>query len=57
MDPSSFVAQLRAIEGDVEEVGAHDVRGVATTRYAAAYTRRGATAERPEAQGDALEQM
>ena len=57
MDPSSFVAQLRAIEGDVEEVGAHDVRGVATTRYAAAYTLRDAIAVMPEAQADALEQM
>ncbi|HMQ24463.1 MAG TPA: hypothetical protein PKA98_00620 [Acidimicrobiales bacterium] len=57
MDPGSFLEQLRAIDGDVEEVGRLDVRGVSTTRFAATYTLADAIAAMPEDQADALEQM
>jgi len=57
MDPGAFLEQLRAIDGDVEEVGRLDVRGVSTTRFAATYTLADAIAAMPEDQADALEQM
>lgn len=56
MDPSAFLAQLRAVGADVEELGALDVRDVATTHYAATYTLRDAIGAMPAAQADALEQ-
>lgn len=57
MDPGAFLEQLRAIDGDVEELGALDVRGVPTTHYAAAYTLADAISAMPEDQAAALEQM
>ena len=57
MDPGAFLEQLRAVDGDVEEVGRLEVRGVSTTRFAATYTLADALAAMPEDQADALEQM
>lgn len=57
MDPSSFLDQLRAVDGDVEEVGTLDVRGVATTRLSAAYSVRESLAALPEDQAEALEEL
>lgn len=57
MDPSSFVDQLRAVDGAVEEVGTLDVRGVATTRLSAAYTVRESLGALPEEQAEALEEL
>lgn len=57
MDPGAFLEQLRAIDGDVQELGPLDVRGVATTHYAAAYTLTDAIAAMPDEQGEALRQM
>lgn len=57
MDPSSFLDQLRAVDGGVEEVGTLDVRGVATTRLSATYSMRESLAALPEEQAEALEAM
>lgn len=57
MDPGAFLEQLRAVDGDVAEVGSLDVRGVPTTHYAASYTLSDALAAMPDEQAQALEQM
>lgn len=57
MDPSALLEQLRAVDGDVTEVGTLDVRGVPTTHLSARYTIRDAIAALPEDQADSLEQM
>ncbi len=57
MDPTSFLEQLRAVDGDVEEVGSLEVRGVATTHLAASYTVRESLEALPEEQAAALEEL
>lgn len=57
MDPSAILEQLRAVDGEVTEVGTLDVRGVPTTHLSAHYTMRDALSALSEEQALALEQM
>lgn len=56
-DPSQLLDTLRGVAGEVEEVGAEEVRGVATTRYRATVDLGQALDQAPEAQREELQAM
>jgi hypothetical protein len=56
-DPSQLLDTLRGVAGEVEEVGAEEVRGVATTRYHATVDLADAIEQAPEAQREELQAM